>query len=403
MSIRKPPQRTSEFFAAARANAQHSTGPRSQAGKQHAKMNAVQHGERSDPDHHTLVMLKLGEDPLEFEYLKKQLLLSYGPGEVLWEKQIDDLAKLYWRRQRLERAQEGLMRGALLAAEERQHRRRLEMADATFDAWQACEIDLPAPADPGVRLCMLLSYLGAIREQAKQGVFEPGQVEKLEALYEKKQGWRQARLMKLLRARRTGTPACPTERIAQPFQPLPEAGKPPGTGKSACATDEHQDLLRLLDEEIAFLEKEFQYAENLNQEQAAATRDACLAPDCEQWKVLLRREEHLDRAIDRKVRILLAMRKEFRKPKPPDEYWDASSPEEQAELNEMIWGDDKPSDFPWEDTMSEPATATKVPSAAAPPLSAKIDERTENVYENKGPVVAAAEQQRPTPRGASGV
>jgi hypothetical protein len=381
--------------AARQSSAQHSTGPRTQAGKQHAKMNAVQHGERSDPAHHRLVMLALGEDPLEFEYLKKQLLLSYGPGEVLWEKQIDDLAKLYWRRQRLERAQEGLMRGALLAAEERQHRRRLEMAGATFDAWQACEIDLPVPADPGVRLRMQLSYLGAIREQAKQGVFEPWQVEKLEALYEKKQGWRQARLMKLLRARRTGTPACPAEGTAQSFKPAPEAGKltrDSGTGKSACATDEHQDLLRLLDEEIAFLETEFQYAEDLNKEQAAATRDACLAPDCEQWKILVRREEALDRAIDRKVRILLAMRKEFRKPKPPDEYWDASSPEEQAELNEMIWGDDKPSDFPWEDTMSQPATTTKVPPAVAPPQPAKTDERTENVYENKGPAAGQAAQ-----------
>jgi len=282
---------------------------------------------------------------------------------------------------------------------------------------------LPLAADPGVRLRMQLSYLGAIREQAKQGVFEPWQVEKLEALYEKKQGWRQARLIKLLRACRTGTPACPTERIAQPFQPVPKAGKPAGTGKSACATDErtaqsfqpvpeagkpastgksacatdeHQDLLRLLDEEIAFLEKEFQYAEDLNKEQAAATRDACLAPEGEQWKILLRREEHLDRAIDRKVRILLAMRKEFRKPKPPDEYWDASSPEDQAELNEMIWGDDKPSDFPWEDTMSELATATKVPPAVAPPQPAKTDERTENVYENKGS--AAGQTARATAR-----
>jgi hypothetical protein len=190
--------------------------------------------------------------------------------------------------------------------------------------------------------------------------------------------------MKLLRACRTGTPACPTEGTAQSFQPAPEAGKPASTGKSACATDEHQDLLRLLDEEIAFLENEFQYAEDLNKEQAAATRDACLAPEGEQWKILLRREEHLDRAIDRKVRILLAMRKEFRKPKPPDEYWNAGSPEEQAEINRMIWEDDIPSPFPWKDTMSQPATATKVPPAVAPQQPAKTDERTENVYENKG-------------------
>ena len=412
MSLRKSPDLTPEMQAARQASAQHSTGPRTEAGKQNSKMNATQHGERSRPDHHILVMLKLGEDPLEFEYLKKQLRLSYGPGEVLFEKQIDDLAVLYWRRHRLERSQEGLMLGALLTAEERQRRRRLEMADATFDASQACQIDLPVPADPGVRLRMLLSYLGAIREQVKQGVFEPVLVEKFEALYEKKVGWRQARLLKLLRARRTGapvysgtgTPAGPPEGPAQAPEPLPEVAEPSGPGKSACATDEHQDLLRLLDEEIAFLEKEFQYAEALNEEQAAAARDACMAPDSEQWKILLRREEALDRAIDRKVRILLAMRKEFRKPKAPDEYWDASNPEEQAEINRMIWGDDKPTRLPWEDIMSEDAAPTpQAPSATVPPQAPKSDERTENVYENKGPasgqaVPAAARAQAKRPQ-----
>ena len=164
---------------------------------------------------------------------------------------------------------------------------------------------------------------------------------------------------------------------------MANAAEPTAPGKSACATDERPDLLRLLDEEIAFLDKEFQYAENLNEEQASAARDACMAPDSEHWKILVRREEHLDRAIDRKVRILLAMRKEFRKPKPPKEYWDANSPEEQAELNEMIWGDDEPERFPWEDIMSQKGRPTD-PAPATPPQPPKSDERTENVYENKG-------------------
>ena len=368
MSLRKSPDLTPEMQAARQSSAQHSTGPRTEAGQQNSKMNAVRNGERSRPDHHTLVMLKLGEDPLDFEYLKKQLRLSYGPGEILWEKQIDDLAVLYWRRQRLERAQEGLMLAARLAAEERQHRRRLEMADATFDASQACEIDLPVPADPEVRLRMLRSYLGAVREQAQQGVCEAVLVEKLAALYEKKQGWRQARLLKLLRARTAGTPA--------------------------CATDECQDLLRLLDEEIGFLEEESQYAESLNEEQASAARDACMAPDSDQWRILLRREEALDRAIDRKVRILLAMRKEFLKPKKPkDDYVSAATPEERAEINRIIWEEDTVTPFGWEDTMSQTGPVPpEVSPSDPPPQTSETDERTENVYENKGPESGEAAQ-----------
>jgi len=104
MPLRKSPVLTPEMLAARQSSAQHSTGPRTEAGRLQSKMNAVQHGERSWPHHHTLVMLKLGEGPLEFEYLKKQLLFCYGLGEVLGGKQIDDTARLYWRRQRLERA-----------------------------------------------------------------------------------------------------------------------------------------------------------------------------------------------------------------------------------------------------------------------------------------------------------
>jgi hypothetical protein len=42
----------------------------------------------------------------------------------------------------------------------------------------------------------------------------------------------------------------------------------------------------------------------------AIARDSCLAPEGKTWEMLLRQEAALDRAIDRKVRILLTMRKE---------------------------------------------------------------------------------------------
>jgi hypothetical protein len=74
---------------------------------------------------------------------------------------------------------------------------------------------------------------------------------------------------------------------------------------------ERQELLRLLEEEIASLREEFEYAEKANEERAAIERDACLAPAGETWSMMLRQEAALDRSIDRKVRILLRLRKEF--------------------------------------------------------------------------------------------
>jgi hypothetical protein len=185
MSLRKSPQLTPELLAAKRSNAQVSTGPRTPPGKQHSKMNALKHGQYAAPENHQQIMLALGEDPEAFDSLKQELMTSLGPGDALWEKQIDDLARLYWRRQRLERAQSGLMRRALLAVEDWQHRRQQEMAGATFGASQpwAIDIDMIEPADPDVRLRMLLSFLEVIRAQVQQRTFKPRQASEIETLY----------------------------------------------------------------------------------------------------------------------------------------------------------------------------------------------------------------------------
>jgi len=375
----------------------------------------------------TGVMLALGEDPEEFEYLKKELLLSYGPGEILWQKQIDDLARLYWRRQRLERAQEGLMRRAMLAVEERQHRRRQELAEATFDASQSQDLDMesPAPTDPGVRLRWRLSWLKVIREQVKQRVFEPRQASWIESADPKQQGWRQARLAKLLRLfaaavqpsapdgeREESQARCVGARHGVPvhessigsmtrndalsdFSHLQsEQGEPRQNANEA----QYQELLRLLEEEMAWVQEEFEYAEKVHEEKVAIERDACLAPEGEQWQMMLRREAALDRSIDRKVRILLHMRKEFhtlRHTPPPDE-----ALELEDDIAEML-GLDLPTEEPvtpeasstqgplatvgeaaGEGTASSPATGGPgLPDPAAG--EQKMNDRSGNVDENK--------------------
>ena len=295
MPLRKSPQLTPKLLAARRSNAQRSTGPRTPAGKQNSKFNGAKHGAYAAPENHYHIMRALGEDPQEFELLKQQLMVSYGPADPLWQHQVEDLAKLYWRRQRLERAQEGMMRRALLAAQERQRRRREDMAGVTFDASEVGILELPLldSADPGVRVRKLLSLLGVIREQVRQRRLVPRQCAVLENGYQGSMGWRQARLLKLLRQSSESGPTAPP-------------GEP-----------QHQELLGLLDQEIARVREEFEYAEKVDEEKAALERDACLAPVGNDWRTLVRLEAALDRSIDRKVRILLKLREESNNPPIP--------------------------------------------------------------------------------------
>ena len=97
MSLRKSRQLTPQLLAAARQNAQHSTGPRSAAAKQNSKLNALKHGGYVSDENQRqsrLGGMALGEDPQEFENLKQELRSALGPGDALWERQIPLLRKV---------------------------------------------------------------------------------------------------------------------------------------------------------------------------------------------------------------------------------------------------------------------------------------------------------------------
>jgi hypothetical protein len=242
-------------------------------------------------------MLALGEDPEQLQTLTEELMSAFGPGDALWEKQVEDLAWLYSRRERLERAQAGVMRRALQAVDDWQHRRQQEMARVTFDAsrHEMLDVDLPESTDRGVALRKTLSYLELVQDEVKQGTFRPRQYAVLEPLYEGMTGWRQALIFSLLH--RFSDPVHLREQQEEDEeyrQFLLKEGAdcvPPGE-------PERQELLRLLEEEIASVREEFAYAEKANEERAAIERDACLAPEGETWSMMLRQEAALDRSID---------------------------------------------------------------------------------------------------------
>jgi hypothetical protein len=372
MSLRKSPQLTPALLAATRNNAQHSTGPRSAAAKQNSKLNALKHGAYVSDENQHLAMLALGEDPEQFQTLTEELMSAFGPGDALWEKQVEDLAWLYWRRERLERAEEGLKRRALQAIDDWQHRRQQEMARVTFDASQheMLDVNLSESTDRGVTLRKTLSFLEVVRDQIKQRAFRLRQVGVLESLYKSVMGWRAALICRLLK-RFCDAPELAEQQTDEDYlRFLREIGaptEPPGE-------PEYQELLRLFEEEIASLREEFAYAEKANEESAAIEREACLAPEGETWSMMLRQEGALDRSIDRKVRILLRLRKESTNlPLAPPGQDDGARMENIEEpLNNDIMSEDSQSVQAVEDL--------------------KMKEQCGDVYENKGPTFSRPRQ-----------
>jgi len=310
MSLRKAPQLTPQLLAAARRNAHRSTGPRSPAAKRNSKLNALKHGAYVCAENQRESMQALGEDPERFEALVEELRGACAGGDALLEKQVEDLAWLYWRRERLERALAGLNRRALQGLEERQQRRRQEMARVTFEAsrHELLEWQVEAPSnDRGVELRLKLSYLGVILEEVRRGLHRSCQHQVLESIYGGERGWRMKSIYALVYR------FCVAEglegEIAARVQEL-DLEREKGEWQQPPGEAQQQELLGLLEEEIASVEEELGYEEKANEERVAIEREACLAPQEEMWCMLLRQEGALDRSIDRKVRILLQLRKE---------------------------------------------------------------------------------------------
>jgi hypothetical protein len=271
------------------------------------KMNALKHGCDAAPENEAAVMRALGEDPERYAALQRELATAYGPGDALWDHQVADLGKLYWRRNRIERMETGLMRDALEAVEERRRGLARALADVTFEPSQ-CEAvapDLPQPTDPLVRLRLLISLWGVIREQVRRRHFSLPHHKQIESYYQGELGWRPRQIVHLLALLYDWAYLCQKKDQAKLDQYVKDT-----FGDEAGRKGRYQELERLLEEQMAAVEAAFAEEMKAQEEKDAIARDSCLAPKDESANTVLRLEMALDRAIDRKVRILLTMRKE---------------------------------------------------------------------------------------------
>ena len=352
MSLRKSTCLTTQRLDAARLNSQRSTGPRSEAGKQRMKMNALRHGCDAAPENEAAVMRALGEDPERYAALQRELSTTYGPGDALWDRQIADLARLYWRRNRIERMETGLMRDALQGVEERRRSLARALADVTFEPSQceAVALNLPKPTHPCVRLRMLISLWGVIREQVLRRVFTRAQQNQIESYYQGELGWRPRQIVHLLARFYDWAYLWQKKDQAKLDQYVKDT-----FGDEAGREARHQELLRLLEEQVAAVEAAFAEEMKAQEEKDAIERDACLAPAGETWQMLLRQEAALDRSIDRKVRIILTMRQEHARGRGGSRTAPAGEPKDRAaeELSKVVGCGSAQTESPEEENAGE--------------------------------------------------
>ena len=94
-------------IAANRANAQKSTGPRTEPGKSAACMNALKHGLDAES------ALLPGEDPADYENLVDEYYAQFNPQSALEEKHVATLIHCDWQQRRLRRIQGNIYRTLL--------------------------------------------------------------------------------------------------------------------------------------------------------------------------------------------------------------------------------------------------------------------------------------------------
>jgi hypothetical protein len=123
-------------MAANRRNAAGSTGPKSAAGKQVARMNALKHGLQAE---HVVIP---GEDPEEFEALLRGLEEDYLPVGFRESLLVERIAECTWRLQRARLMETAIMRSEHFSKEK--HRAEYEMRQIK-EAYLSDERDLHEP------------------------------------------------------------------------------------------------------------------------------------------------------------------------------------------------------------------------------------------------------------------
>ena len=297
---------TPKALAANRANALLSAGPRSLEGKLQSSLNGLEHGIFTQALGASIQ--ELGENPAAYESLRRGLLRAFAPEDGFEEMLVEEMAQLSWRRQRLMRAESGLM-----AAKTRHYEigRALEGSSHTGGSQQFAE----------ATMIPVTGYAGL-----------PDSVDKCDRILDALRGLREAVLVL--------GPTQEHEKILDLVYGKPgpiggiglkaryrQALKWAQTDKQKNNEDDLERFLAALGKEIDAYEKLRKLCKARDLETTQTMKDAHLLPSAEDVGTILHYEAGLTRQFKSKLQQLVAWRRAKRGMAPLD----AADPETQAE------------------------------------------------------------------------
>jgi hypothetical protein len=281
MSALKQGKTSERLRAANRGNALKSTGPRTSEGKRRVRVNAWKHGQRA----RTAARdgLERGEDPRAYERWRQEIVAAFEPQDPLEVHLVEELARLGWKRKRVERAQAALQEREVEKLELSHLRQLHALNRESLDSSDAeiIEHGLLGAKDCTAKYEESLPLLDQVIERVEKEEWAESFEAALQTLYGQRPPWRGSLVLSAYRKVRD------TEA--------------PGAEQDECLK---AGLLRLLHEERRDLLEQYELLRFEQVEITTPLREACLAPTDARWPQLLRQEAIIERQIDRRLRLL---------------------------------------------------------------------------------------------------
>lgn len=282
--MKKQRQTSAARQAASRANSMKSTGPKTQRGKMVSSRNSLKHGQWAEPGARPLwqSMAALGEDPSRYQALLSDVVNSWSPRNGLEHRLCQDVTRLLLLSERNQRAQEAKVVRTMERLESLRNRQRREMEQhSSYNALQSevLEKGLRRAPDSPAKFSETSACLDRLRTRVESG--DCSDETELDALYGSN----------------------PTFRGAGIINGFRDLAKNPNDHKLRSG------LRVMILEEMRDVEEECALYFQEHVEISRAMRLECLAPTDVESRQLQRQASNLDRWIDRKVKLLLMLRR----------------------------------------------------------------------------------------------
>ena len=345
MLNKKPKNTSARKIAANRRNAQKSTGPRHPRKTRTSCEVRQENWVRSLSSNQEI----LGQDPAAFASFLADLIDDWQPAGTTEMMLVEDLTVLEWERRKIDRAQEGLLVQRITREEHKRARHAHQLEDGSTAAISRDEVavlGLRNSPDCPAKFREMLKILGGLMESVKDRDFSNSADDIFKQLYGKNPHWRATQISSYFAAFVNGlvevpeapdpeddpTQEDPDETPAPVLtrddgdDPLPPAaeGEPvadDGESKEdneeaeseiSEAEDHFRELYSLLLEEYNSVAEDYQDFMRDHIGISRPLRDSLLAFTGRKSAQMIRHRNSVDRHIERKMKLLMALQKERR-------------------------------------------------------------------------------------------